>query len=108
MVVLLSPETVPVGPVGPVSPGAPVSPGDPGAPAGPAGPAANGVSFSVPLTHRPFGGKRIAPVLLLTQMLSVVDTGGVLPAWAVVFMVALLPMMIPPAMHKVLQIVSRS
>jgi len=73
-------------------------------PAGPAGPAANGVRVSLPFTHRPFGGKRIAPVLLSTQMLIVV--GGEVPAWTVVE--ALLPMMIPPAMHKVLQIVSRS
>ncbi len=68
--------TGPSGPATPTGPDGPIGPAGPTGPAGPKGPAANGVDFSFPFTHFPFGGSRMTPVLISTHMFTVVGVGG--------------------------------
>lgn len=55
------------------------------------------------LTHRPFGGRRIAPVFLSTQMLTAVGWGGATPASATAVIPILLPITMPPAIQSALR-----
>jgi hypothetical protein len=66
------------------------------------GPAANGVNFSFPFKHFPFGGNLIAPVFTSTQMFTAVGVGsGSTAANTLLAPFMELPAMNPSNMHAI-------